>query len=225
MVDIEASIQELRKIWGQGPGIHKRPSDLLRYEHIIAQVKPAVVVETGLYYGGSQLWFSERVPYHIAVELPDSCRDERNQTTKDYRANRHGLGNPPVNGFVMEGHSHCVLGQVYELAHMLADGDPILVVLDSEHSTKNVYGEAVRYCSLVTPGSYMVVEDTLLHHLPHKLGAKFQGTHTPHNWFDGDPWIAVQRFLERHPEFAVDVQVEEMFPTTQHPGGWLRRTK
>lgn len=223
MIDIKASIQELRDIWGQGPGIHKRPNDLLRYEHVIAQVKPAVVVETGLYYGGSQLWFSERVPYHIAVELPDSCRDANNQTTRDYRLNRHGLGFPPDNGFIIEGHSHRVVDKVYELAYRLASGRPILVVLDSDHGTDNVYGEAIRYCGLVTPSSYLVIEDTLLHHLPQKFGAGFQGSNTPHNWFDGDPYLAMQRFLSEYWNFALDVKVDEMFPTGQHPGGWLRR--
>lgn len=203
--------------------MHKRPSDLLRYEHLIARVKPAVVVETGLYYGGSQLWFAERVPFHIAIELPDTVRDKDNQTTRDYRLNRHGLGFPPDNGFVVEGHSHLVADQVYELVRQLARGDPVLVVLDSDHGTDNVYGEALRYCDLVTPGSYMVVEDTLLHHLPQKFGAGFQGSNTPHNWFDGDPLVAAQKFLSEYREFSPDDQLEGMFPTSQHPGGWLRR--
>lgn len=223
MIDIEASIGELRSVWGQGPGMHKRQSDMDRYKALIEMVKPRVIVETGLYYGGSQLFFADLVPYHIAIELPDDTRDVNNQTTADYLANRWGLGEPPSNGRIIEGHSFEVYDDVANLARELAEDEPIVVVLDSDHSTETVYGEAIRYCELVTVGSYLVIEDGLLHYLPQKAGAGFQGPNTPHNWFDGDPWIATQRFLAEHPEFELDTEIEQMFPTTQHPGGWLRR--
>ena len=216
MFDVEASIAELRDIWGQGAGIHKRPPDLARYETIINRVKPAVVCETGLYYGGSQLWFAERVPYVINVE-------NNHGTTEDYRNNVHGLGYPPDNGIIVEGHSFEMYDRVAGLARELAGDRPIMVVLDSNHDTETVYGEAIRYCNLVTPGSYLVIEDGLLHYLPQEGGTGFQGPNTPNNWFDGCPLCAIERFLPEHPEFELDTEIEQMFPTTQHPGGWLRR--
>jgi cephalosporin hydroxylase len=217
VTDIEASIQELREIWGQGAGIHKRPSDLSRYEILIKRVKPEVIVETGLYYGGSALWFAERVPYIINVEI-------NHQTTEDYRNNVHGLGFPPENGIIVEGNSHEVYGEVAALARELADDKPILVVLDSNHDTETVYGEAIRYGQLVQSGSYMVIEDGLLHYLPQEGANGFQGPNTQNNWFNGCPLCATERFLaEQGDHWIVDAEIEDMFPTTQHVGGWLRR--
>lgn len=216
MTDIEASIAELRAVWGQGPGIHKRPNDLARYDILFERVKPNVLVETGLYYGGSAIHFAERVPHIINVELPDSSRDPDNQTTADYKANRHGLGFPPENGIIIEGHSFEVVDQVEALVKKF--GGPVMVVLNSNHDTETVYGEMVRYNHLVTLGSYMVVEDGLLHYLP--IAPMGLG-----NWFDGDPLIAIERFLSENDEFEVDTEIEDMFPTTQFVKGWLRKQR
>src|ERR1700693_2995565 len=115
MIDVDASIADLRAVWGQGAGIHKRPNDLARYELLIERVRPSVVVETGLYYGGSQLWFAQRVPHVINVEINPT-------SIWRYRNNWHGLGNVPSNGHIVEGHSHHVYEQVAELAERLAGG-------------------------------------------------------------------------------------------------------
>lgn len=207
MIDREGSIAGLRAIWNRGPGMHKNPEDLVRYQRVINRVKPKVVVETGLYYGGSQLWFAERVPHVINVEL-------NTETTADYRANRHGLGFPPANGHIVEGNSHEVFDEVAALTKELAGDGPVMVVLDSDHGTNTVYGEMVRYGQLVTPGSYMIVEDGILHYLP--VGPFLVG-----NWFDGDPVIAIERYLAEQCDFVLDEELEDMLPTTQHPMGWL----
>lgn len=213
MIDVDASIAELRQVWGQGPGMHKRPADLDRYEWIIDNIQPQVVVETGLYYGGSQLWFAERVPHVINVEL-------NSETTRDYRNNRHGLGYPPPNGHIVEGHSFDVFPQVAALAAELAGGGPIMVILDSDHDTLTVFGEAVRYGTLVTPGSYLVIEDGLLHYLPSQDNGKFMIG----NWYVGDPKQATERYLELYgDDWEVDTDLENMSPVSMSPGGWLRR--
>lgn len=217
MIDIEASIAELREIWGQGAGIHKRSDDLARYDILFERIKPGVVVELGLYYGGSALHFAPRVPWIINVEL-------NHQTTEDYRNNVHGLGFPPDNGIIIEGHSHEMYEEVAARARELAGDKPIMVICDSDHGTDCVYGELIRYCDLVTSGSYMVCEDTLLHYLPQNPQGGFEGRDTPHNWFIGNPKLALDRFLsEQGGKWVVDQEIEDLFPRSQHPGGWLRK--
>ena len=75
----------------------------------------------------------------------------------------------------------------------------------------------------MTPGSYLVIEDTLLAHLPQEGATGFQGPNTPNNWFLGSPKEACDLFLAEHHEFQVDEEINDLFPTTQHPGGWLIR--
>lgn len=203
MRDLAGSIAGLEAIWARGPSMHKEPDDLARYQLLIDRIEPNVVVETGLYYGGSHHWFASRVPHVISVE---SNPEEIERFTGDVL----GFGAPPDNGLVIRGHSHDVFDQV--VAEVTRLGGPVLVSLDSDHGTENVYGEMIRYGHLVTPGSYMVVEDGIYHWVERP------------DLCEGDPIHAIERYLAERDGWVVDLGLEDAYPTTQHPSGWLRRT-
>ena len=86
-----------------------------------------------------------------------------------------------------------------------------MVVLDSLHTYDHVKKELELYAGLVTPGCYLVVEDT--------------GWRNPEDTPSGE-WCdrAVAEFLAEHPEFEVDWSRERHLITSNH-GGWLRRVK
>jgi cephalosporin hydroxylase len=67
------------------------------------------------------------------------------------------------------------------------------------------------YGPLVTPGSYMLVQDGVIDVLP-TLRADRPG-----------PLPAIRRYLRQHPEFELDSARTERFLITHHPMGWLRR--
>jgi cephalosporin hydroxylase len=71
------------------------------------------------------------------------------------------------------------------------------------------------YSALVTPGSYMVVEDSVLDWMPPNAPARAR--------YCGTPMEAVEDFLTAHRDWEVDRDLEGMFAATQNPGGWLRR--
>ena len=75
-----------------------------------------------------------------------------------------------------------------------------MVLADSDHSFHHAYRELELYHRLITPQSWLVMEDT--------------------DW--AEPRDAVAKFLARHPEFAADRQ-REKFHMTFNPGGYLRR--
>jgi len=66
------------------------------------------------------------------------------------------------------------------------------------------------YAPLVTPGSYLIVEDTNINGNP------------VYPEFGPGPMEAVQEFLPEHPEFEVDRECEK-FGLTFNPSGYLRR--
>lgn len=201
MTDLEGSVEDLEAIWGVGRGMHKNHLDLRRYEQIIKEVRPNVVVETGLLYGGSMHWFAARVPHFITI-------DNDAASVAAVRADEHGMGPVPENAEIIWGWSTGHFPVIRKKVEAL--GGPVMVVLDSDHSTATVLGEMQRYGTIVTPGSYMVVEDGIL-------------AYTPRNWYEGNPLEAIEQFLPDHPEFQNDARIEGMFPRTQHPGGWLKR--
>lgn len=97
---------------------------------------------------------------------------------------------------------------MYELVR----GRSCLVTLDSDHDALHVEAELEAYASLVTPGSYLVVEDTAVD--VYGIDAEF--------YPNGGPGVAVERFLERDSHFSPD-RTCERFMLGMNPGGWLRR--
>jgi cephalosporin hydroxylase len=87
-----------------------------------------------------------------------------------------------------------------------------MVVLDSDHTDAHVTQELEAYGPLVTPGCYMVVEDTCLNGNPVLRR------------FGPGPAEAVRRFLETDNSFEVD-RGREKFKMTFNPGGYLRRVE
>ena len=91
-------------------------------------------------------------------------------------------------------------------------GKKVLVTLDSDQRAQHVYRELQLYGTMVSPGSYLIVEDTLVGGIP----------------LDPDsgpgPMAALNRFLATGGDqvFEQDVRRDALI-STQNRGGWLRR--
>ncbi len=96
-----------------------------------------------------------------------------------------------------------ILARVEELAA----GKRVLVSLDSDHEPDHVLAEMEAYGPMVSPGGYMVVEDGIIR--------AWMGTSSPLD--------AIEKFLPVHPEWIVDAELEDTFPVTLFPCGWLRK--
>ena len=83
-----------------------------------------------------------------------------------------------------------------------------MVVLDSNHEKAHVLAELNLYSPLVTPGSYLIVEDTGIREM------------NPH--IQAGPREALEAFLPEHPDFVPDVS-REKFLISFNQGGYLRR--
>lgn len=197
MIDLEQSIYEQRNCQG-ARGCVKTEADLLRYEKLFADVAPAWVVELGTFNGVSARWFADTARCRVvSVDTHPQVDD----ATWDH---------PDVTW--MRGNS--VDPQVVRLIRALIDDEgPVVVVADSDHSAAHVYAELDAYSSMVTVGSYMVVEDGIVRWLPEQL---------PH-YQDSSPLDAIENWLRDHQDWVPDIGLENMFPTTQNPSGWLRR--
>jgi cephalosporin hydroxylase len=87
---------------------------------------------------------------------------------------------------------------------------PVLVILDSDHSRDHVLEEMGLYGPLVTPGSYMIVEDTNIN------------GHPVLPQFGPGPMEALDDFLSESAEFEIDDDREKFF-LTFNPRGFLRK--
>jgi cephalosporin hydroxylase len=174
----------------------KCPLDLWIYQELLTEFAPDLIVETGTADGGSALFLAN---------VCDLLSNGRIVTIDVLHAKRPA--HPRVR--YLTG-SSIEPGIVAAIRHEAQDAASVLVVLDSDHSASHVLAELDAYAPLVTPGSYLIVEDTNVN------GHPVLPEHGP------GPAEALQNWLPDHPDFEVD-RGREKFGMTFNPGGYLRR--
>ena len=179
-----------------GVPIQKSPLDCWTYQEILHEQRPDLIVETGTYLGGSALFFA-----HLFDVLGDG-----RVLTIDLQ-HRGRVDHPRVTQLEGDALSPEILAKV-EAA--VAGARRVLVVLDDDHSAPHVLEELNAYGGFVTPGSYMVVEDTNVNGHPVFV------EHGP------GPMEAVREFLATDRSFEID-HSREKFLLTYFPDGWLRK--
>ena len=143
---IDASLRACHRQTAEG--CIKVTEDLERYGKAIAATKPEVIVECGTNTGMSAVWFAQRIPEVITIEL---LSDE---VTAELPNN--------VNLIIGSTVDLEIINKVTEIV-----GDrKCMVTLDSDHSADHVRREIELYGPLVSPGQYLVVEDGILRWLP-----------------------------------------------------------
>ena len=197
------------RIWdfGKGPGtldLHwlgfhtlKCPLDLWIYQEIVVETEPDVIIETGTRFGGSAAFLAG------VCDLLGRGR----VVTVDIKQLSGQPRHPRIEYVLGSSASAASLAQVQRL---IAPGERVMVILDSDHRRDHVLDELQAYHPLVSPGCYLIVEDTNVN------GHPAWPDHGP------GPMEAVEAFLPSHPEFTVDAG-RERFLMTMNPRGFLRR--
>lgn len=188
---------ELQQTW-RGVPIIKNPLDCWVYQEIIYRTRPDVLLELGVAFGGSGLYFADFMDsidhgMVLGVDI-DISRAADVQHPRIERLEGSSVG-PEM---VAEVTRRC-------------EGKRVMVIADSDHRETHVLAELESYFGLVGEGMYMIVEDTLadvMNQMPVPVGG---------------PLPAVHRFLAGHPEFELDMTLSEKYLLTQSPYGFLRR--
>lgn len=180
-----------------GQEIHKCPLDLWVYQELMHQIRPQLIIETGTLYGGSALYLSQMCDLLgggevITIDVnPKPDRPQHPRLTY--------LTGSSIN-----------LDIVQQVKGRAAGKSPVMVILDSDHSCAHVLEELRAYHPLVTPGSYLIVEDGNIN--GHPVLADF----------GPGPTEAVGLFLRENNQFQVDMECEK-FLLTFNPGGFLKK--
>ena len=196
--DARAFNMTWRNTHWMGHAILKCPLDLWLYQEMLHKVRPAVVVETGTAFGGSA---------HYLASMMDLLNHGR-VITIDIE-DRPGRPDHPRISYLTG--SSTDPDMVRSVRELIGDAAPVVVLLDSDHAMAHVAAELRLYAPLVTPDSYLIVEDTNLN------GHPVFADHGP------GPMEALEIFLPAHPEFAHDTSMDKFF-LTFNPRGFLKRT-
>jgi cephalosporin hydroxylase len=180
-----------------GVRTQKCPLDLWIYQEILQETRPDLIVETGTAHGGSALYLASVCDLLGRGEV----------VTVDI----HPIEDRPAHDRITYLTGSSTSGEIVgELERLVTDSEQVLVILDSDHSRDHVLDELRIYSRFVTPGSYLIVEDTNVN------GHPAMPEHGP------GPMEALEAFLPETTEFQVDVAREKFFMTF-NPRGFLRR--
>lgn len=193
----------LQHTWKQtfflGTIIEKCPLDLFIYQEILYELKPDIIIETGTAYGGSSIFLAsicDLINYGQVITID----------IKDYHKSPQ---HKRITYLVGSSTSKRIVNQVKK---MIKNKNKILVILDSDHSKKNVLEELMIYSKFVTKESYIIVEDSNV------IG------HPVYSSYGPGPMEAIEEFMKRNINFAID-KTREKFLLTFNPDGYLKRIK
>jgi cephalosporin hydroxylase len=158
-----------------------------------------VLIEAGTFQGGSALYFASifdllgrgRV---VTVDIEDQP------------------GKPPHARIQYLLGSSTATEIVERVRGLVKPGEKVMVVLDSDHRRDHVLQELRLYSGLVSPGCYLVGEDT--HFNGHPILPKY----------GPGPMEAVQEFLAGRSDFVPD-RSREKFLMTFNRSGYLKRVR
>lgn len=193
------------KLWRQvhwrGVRVLKCPLDLWVYQEIIHDTRPDLIIECGTANGGSAVYMADMCALFGGGEVVTIDIKPREQMPTHERVTF--LRGSSLDESVLE-----------EVASRAAKAERVMVVLDSLHERDHVLGELRAYWSLVTPGCYLIVEDSNIN--GHPVVTDFEPDQGP------GPYEAIEAFLAETDRFEVD-RVCERFGVTFNPNGYLRR--
>ncbi len=175
----------------------KCPLDLWIYQEIIHELKPDIVIETGVNEGGGAAFLAS---------ILDSIGKGK-LITVDIEL----LEGRPIHDRItyIKG-SSTEEKVVQQISEMIKGSQVVLVILDSDHNKPHVLKEMEIYNEFVTKGSYMIVEDS-----------NVNGHPILPNWGEG-PFEAIQEFLSQNDSFEIEKD-REKFYMTFNPNGYLKK--
>lgn len=199
-----------------GRPIIQLPEDMIRIQEVIYQVKPDVIIETGIAHGGSLIYYAglcKAMEKGRVIGIDIEIRPH----------NRQAIETHELFPFItlVEGSSTApdIISYVKSL---IKPREVVLVILDSCHTKQHVLDELNAYHDLVTADSFIVATDGImkeLHDVPRGNS----------EWTWDHPTAAAAEFAEQHPEFIIqqpnwpfnESKLSENI--THWPSAWLRR--
>ena len=215
-VKVGWSLQYYLTFSWMGRPILQLPEDLLRLQEVLFALRPEIIIETGVYRGGSLMFLATicntlgrgrvigidiNIPNDVELAIQEHLLSKKIELIKGNSVDKS------------------VLDQV---AQKISGAAPIVIILDSNHSRQHVNDELTAYARFMTPGSYFVVTDGVMRDLSDVPGGN-------PDWIEDNPCSAIHDFLSVHPEFELVEPVKpfnegEVRETpTYWPKAWLRR--
>jgi len=202
-----------------GRPVIQLPEDMIRIQEVIFEIKPDVIIETGIAHGGSLIFYAslcKAMGKGRVIGIDIEIRPHNRKAIEE-----HFLYKDFIE--MVEGSSidKTIVDQVKA---KVKSNETVLVLLDSNHTKAHVLSELIAYSPLVTVGSYIVATDGIM-----ELVCGLNRT-SP-EWITDNPKVAAIEFAKNNPEFIIETPVFPFNestvkePVTYWPSSYLKRIK
>jgi len=199
-----------------GRPIIQLPDDIIRIQEVIYQLKPDVIIETGIAHGGSLIFYASLCKVLGRGRIIGIDIEIRPHNRKEIESHELYSYLTLIEGSATD------TATVDKVKALVKPGEKVLVLLDSCHTKDHVAKELEAYAPLVTKDSYIIATDGImkdLHDVPRG---------NP-EWTWDHPTASAAEFAQAHPEFVLE---QPKWPfneskltknITHWPGAWLKR--
>ncbi len=206
-----------------GRPIIQYPHDIVQIQELIFQVKPDLIIETGIAHGGSVVMSASFLALLDIAEGKDPRTSERKVLAIDIDIRNHNHEAMKQHPFffkmrLIEG-SSIDPDIIQEVRNFASNYQKVMVILDSNHTHDHVLEELNSYSDLVSVESYCIVFDTVIENLP-------SGSFPDRPWDKGDnPMTAVDFWLSKNENFDIDEMIDKKLLVSVAPRGYLKKIK
>jgi cephalosporin hydroxylase len=222
-----------------GRPIIQYPQDIIAIQELIWNVKPDLIIETGIAHGGSLILSASMLALLDYCDVmttgePLYPRDTRRRVLgvdiEIREHNRNAIELHPMAHRIDMIQGSSIAQETIERVHAIAkEHEKIMVILDSNHTHDHVFNELKAYAPLASLNSYCIVFDSVIEDLP-------DSSYPDRPWSKGNnPKTAVLAYLEElqqkqhydakgHPlAFEIDYETQNKLLITVAPEGYLKR--
>lgn len=199
-----------------GRPVIQLPEDMIRIQEVIYQVKPDVIVETGIAHGGSLIYYAslfKAMGKGRVIGVDIEIRPHNRSAIEAH---------PLFDSITLIEGSSIAEDVVAQVKALIEPGETVLVILDSNHTYAHVAEELRLYSGLVTPGSYIVSTDGVMQDLSAVPRGKPE-------WLTDNPAAAAVDFARDNPQFVIEQPAWPFNESslsqniTHWPNAWLKR--
>ncbi len=212
--------------WMSRP-IIQYPQDIVAMQELIWNVRPDLIIETGIAHGGSLIFSASMLALlDVADALQSGSTIDPTVSNRrvlgvdiDIRAhNRAAIESHPMASRIQMIEGSSIADDVVVQVREIATGyERVVVCLDSNHTHEHVLAELNSYAPLTTVGSYCVVFDTIVEDMA-------AGSFPDRSWGPGaNPKTAVWEFLKSNKGFEIDKSIDSKLQISVAPDGYLKR--
>jgi cephalosporin hydroxylase len=193
-----------------GEALIQTPDDILALQEIIYKTRPEVIIEVGVAWGGSLLFYHTlskdvAIKKIIGIDLfiPSDLKKRIRKKTKNTK-----------KILLLEG-SSLDKSLISYLIKITKKYKNFLIHLDSNHTSEHVFNELKIYSKFLNSKNYLIVGDTVLANIPNQK-------HRPRNWSSyNNPMTALNLFLKKNKSFKIDYSINYRQIFTNQPAGYI----